>query len=316
MSDQGPATEAATGGNQATAGDQAGGEIYDLGYRNYDGERLGRRAAFMSLLILSLRNTYGLGRGVFPKFIAFGLAAAAMLPAVISMMILILVGIDEGPRYDDFFGWVQVILVLFVAAMASDLVGNDRRHNILPLYFSRPVERDDYVLAKMAALTIGLLPLTLLPQLLLFVGNWLGADDTSEWLSDNISDLWPILVASVLVCAQLSAVGLAISMFTTRRAFALMAVLGGMLVAATIAGIVIETVDSRWATIAALLSPVTTTDGTVRVLFEGAIGGPDFDQRFYDLVDDTPKLLWIAAPLAHVALALGVALRRYRKTSL
>ena len=39
-----------------------GGSIYDLGYRGYEGPRLGRRAAVGALLINTLRTAYGLGR--------------------------------------------------------------------------------------------------------------------------------------------------------------------------------------------------------------------------------------------------------------
>jgi hypothetical protein len=47
----------------------------------------------------------------------------------------------EFVRPEEYYGFVQVIIILFVAAMASELVGNDRRNNVLPLYFSRPLER-------------------------------------------------------------------------------------------------------------------------------------------------------------------------------
>jgi len=305
----------ATGSPQSTSDAQAaGGQIYDLGYRNYDGPRLGRRSAVAALATLSLRNTYGLGRGTFPKILAFGLAAVAMLPAFVIMLVSILVGTDEAgvAQYDDFFEWVQTILVVFVAAMASDLVGSDRRNNILPLYFSRPIERNDYALAKMGALAIGLLPLTLLPQLLIFVGNWMGANDTSSWLGDNVGDLLPIFASSVLVCLQLATVGLAISMFTTRRAFALMAVLGGLLVVTIVAEIVVELSDSSWNAIAALLSPLSAIDAAVLVLFDVRYPG----EAISDIVDDTPGLLWVAVPLIHAAIALSVALRRYQRTSL
>jgi len=290
------------------------GAIYDLGYRNYEGPRLGRRSAVTALATLSLRNTYGLGRGTFPKVLAFGLAAAAMLPAFIIMLIAILVPGDTAgaPAYDDFFAWVNLVLVVFVAAMASDLVGSDRRNHILPLYFSRPVDRSDYVLAKMGALAIGLLPLTLLPQLLIFLGFWLGADDTGSWLSDNYSDLGPILASSVLACVLLATVGLAISMFTSRRAFALMGVLGGLLVARITAGIIIQVAESNWSAVVALLSPLTAMDGAVTVLFDvrETSAGP------FEELADTPGWLWVAAPLVHSAVALGIALRRYQKASL
>ena len=39
------------------------GSIYDLGYRRYEGPRLGRAHAVRSLFAHSLRSSYGIGRG-------------------------------------------------------------------------------------------------------------------------------------------------------------------------------------------------------------------------------------------------------------
>mgnify|MGYP001583970183 CR=1 FL=1 len=40
----------------------ATGSIYDLGYRGYDGPRLGRRHAVVALFVHGLRAVFGLGR--------------------------------------------------------------------------------------------------------------------------------------------------------------------------------------------------------------------------------------------------------------
>ena len=39
------------------------GSIYDIGYRRYEGPRLGRGHAIRSLFTHSLRSTFGIGRG-------------------------------------------------------------------------------------------------------------------------------------------------------------------------------------------------------------------------------------------------------------
>jgi hypothetical protein len=45
------------------AGAAETGSIYDIGYRKYDGPRLGRAHAVRSLFFHSLRSSYGIGRG-------------------------------------------------------------------------------------------------------------------------------------------------------------------------------------------------------------------------------------------------------------
>ncbi len=50
-----------------------GGSIYDLGYRGYEGLRLGRRGAITALLTHSVRTAYGLGRNARSKIVPVGL---------------------------------------------------------------------------------------------------------------------------------------------------------------------------------------------------------------------------------------------------
>ena len=58
------------------------GSIYDLGYRGYEGPRLGRAHAIRSLFSHSLRSAYGIGRGARAKIAPLVLGAMAVVPAV------------------------------------------------------------------------------------------------------------------------------------------------------------------------------------------------------------------------------------------
>lgn len=297
------------------------GEIYDLGYRHYEGPRLGRGYAIRSLMVLSLRNTFGLGRGTLPKALAFGLAAIAMLPAIGTVIVGAVAGSDfEFVKYEDYFGLIQVVIVLFVAAMASDLVGNDRKNNTLPLYFSRPIERDDYVLAKIAALALALLALTLVPQLLVFIGNWLGASDSAGWLADNGADLVRILASSTLVSLQLATIGLSVAIFTTRRAFAMISVLAALLISFIAASILVSLLDPGWAGLTMVLSPLHVMNAATFVIFDAlpAVTAASAEGEVADQVayGDLPAIAWIGALAAQTGLALLVAVRRYRSAAL
>lgn len=304
------------------------GEIYDLGYRNYDGPRLGRRYAIRSLTALSLRNTFGLGRGVASKIIAFALTFFALVPALVHLAIGALtsrifgdVGEDvnfELVRHEDYYENIQVILILFVAAMASDLVGNDRKSNTLPLYFSRPIERSDYVLAKIGALTLGLQMLTLLPQLVVFFGNWLGAPSAAGWIGDNVTDLPLIVASALLVSAELAALAILIATYAVRRAFALVSILGVFLLTTSVTAIFADLLPAGAARVVMCLSPIYVTTGVTLVLFDAV--PPERPMEFADSIDDQigaagfPGVAWIAICLAHIALATWFSIRRYRDT--
>lgn len=299
---------------------ERGGTIFDLGYRTYDGPRLGRGYAVRSLVALSVRNVFGLGRGALPKVLAFGLAALAFVPAIGAVVGGATGGADfETVEHSDYFGLIQLVIVLFVAAMASELVGNDQRSSTLVLYFSRPIRRDDYVLAKVASLAIALLALTLLPQLLVFVGNWLGAADGTEWFADNASDLGSITVSSVLASVHLAGVGVAIAMFTSRRAFALGSVLAGLVLPAVIAGALVPLLSPGWGAVPLLCSPLSVMEAGALVVFDAV---PAFAARgdLEEVADQVayvglPGWVWIVAALAQTVLAVAFAVRRYRRAA-
>ena len=64
-------------------------------------------------------------------------------------------------NYENYLWQIGALFPIFLAAQAPELVVNDIRYRVLPLYFSRPMSRIDYVAAKLVALALGLLSLTL-----------------------------------------------------------------------------------------------------------------------------------------------------------
>jgi ABC-2 type transport system permease protein len=129
--------------------------IYDLGYRHYEGQRVGRRGTLRTLHVHSLRTAFGLGRRTSSKVFPFGLAVIAFVPAIIQLGVgAIVSGLEhdiEVFKNEDYFTYVRVILVLFCAVVAPELVGRDQRTRTLSLYFSRAVSPLD---AAALALTL------------------------------------------------------------------------------------------------------------------------------------------------------------------
>lgn len=110
-----------------------------------------------------------------------GFAVVAFIPALVQLGVGALtsaVNADiELISYEDYYGFVQIVLLLFCATAAPELAGRDQRTRTLRLYFSRALKREDYALTKFAALTTAMLVLTLGPQVLLYVGNGMAEDD-------------------------------------------------------------------------------------------------------------------------------------------
>ena len=121
-----------------------GGSIYDLGYRRYEGPRLGRAYAVRSLTIDSFRTAYGIGHGGRAKVAPVVLGALAILPAVVVLGVLTLatrLGAREQLEaatpigYDTYYRSIDAIIALFCAAQAPELLSRDQRHGVLASVF-------------------------------------------------------------------------------------------------------------------------------------------------------------------------------------
>ena len=119
----------------------------------------------------------------------------------------------EVTTYDRYLWDVGDLLPIFVAAQAPELVVNDIRHHVLPLYFSRPMSRFDYVAREAGgAHASASCSMTLLPVLLLFLGRVLAAEDVRRPRSATRSAPCPGIVGSGLLHAVvLACLGIAIS---------------------------------------------------------------------------------------------------------
>jgi ABC-2 type transport system permease protein len=287
-----------------TAMPETTGTIYDIGYRHYDGPRLGRRGAIGAIVGAGLRAVFGFGRSGRSKIIPWGAVILAALPAVVAVAVRVLAGdILDLYDYDGYVWNIGALLPIFIAAQAPELVVNDIRHRVLPLYFSRPIRRIDYVVAKIAALAIGLLAITLAPVLLLFIGRVLSTDDLVAAVGDEIGAMPEIIGSGVIHAVVLASIGLAICSLAGRRAYAAGAVLAVFL----IGGVISDSFSENGQDVAAFVSPLAVLDGTRQWLFGGAVDGAPA------ATSELPLALYGLAALILVLVSWAVLAVRYRR---
>ena len=291
---------------------QAAGVIHDLGYRSYDGPRLGRAQIVRALIWHSFRSCFGIGRGVKAKIIPILACIAMCLPAFVNAF-----AVARGnPRlfgYDVYTPQLRVVvLTIFIAAQAPELVSRDLRSHVLPLYFSRPLRRDDYPLAKYVALTLACLVLIEVPLLITYVGTIASAKNTHDvWMQTRA--LIPGLGVGLMWAVLMAAIGLVLASLTGRRAYATGIVAIACVLTFTVSLLLIQAeggpaATSTGARIAGLFSPFTILDG-VRIWLGGTSPGWD------------PATLGHFGPLYGVvavlllAACLGGLAARYRKVS-
>jgi len=285
------------------------GTIYDIGYRHYDGPRLGRRGAIAAIVGAGLRASFGLGRSGRSKIIPWGALVLALIPAGVAVAVRVLVGdLIDLYSYSNYLWGIGALFPIFVAAQAPELVVNDMRHRVLPLYFSRPIGRLDYVAAKLAALSLALLALTLLPVLILFAGRVLAAEDFAAGLGDEIGALPGILGSGVLHAVVLAALGLAICSLAARRAYAAGAVLAVFLIGGVMAGTFQEQ-GRGLADLAPLFNPLAILDGARQWLFGGVVAESPVTAA------DLPLATYGLAIVLLFGVSLAILALRYRRVT-
>jgi ABC-2 type transport system permease protein len=252
----------------------AAGVIHDLGYRRYDGPRLGRRQITAALAWHSFRAAFGLGRGPKAKVVPVIALAALCLPAVVNAF-----GMSQGnPRlvgYDTYQPVLRnLVMIVFVAVQAPELVSRDLRSRVLPLYFSRPIRTIDYPLAKYVAFTAACLVMIEVPVLLLYAGTIVNVHGgAAVWAQTKA--LIPGLLVGLMWSVVLAAISLFLASLTGRRAFATGAVAIFFLLTYSLAEILLQVESSALAgpnpgkfagpslaeKVSGLFSPFTLFDG-------------------------------------------------------
>ena len=287
------------------------GVIHDIGYRRYDGARLGRSYILRSLFVQSLRSTYGLGRTAKAKVLPFLLLSAMLLPAVILVAVVIFARLESLPLpYHRYVIVTQAVIGIFVAAQAPQLFSRDLRFRSITLYFSRPLTRLDYVLARYAALVSALVFLTLAPLIVLYAGALLAKLPFGE----QTKDFAAAAAGAIILSFVLAGVGAVIASLTTRRGFGVAAIITTLLV--SFAGVNIVSEIARYEaseTLAGYLgvfSPITLVDG-VQVLLLGASSSGTAAPPEGAL----GTAVFLVTTAVVVAGSFGLLLLRYRKVA-
>jgi len=303
----------------------AGGVIHDLGYQRYDGPRLGRQRIVAALAWHSFRSAFGFGRGAKAKIVPVIVMIAICLPAIVNAFAM-----SRGnPRVVDYDSYTPVlrnlIMTVFVAVQAPELVSRDLRNRVLPLYFSRPIKPGDYPLAKYLGFTAACLAVLEVPLLLLYVGSVVNVHGgAAVWAQTRA--LIPGLLLGVMWAVSLAAISLFLASLSARRGLATGAVAIVFLLTYTLAEILLQ-VETQSAVnagprapggeplvtlgekVAGLFSPFTLFDGVRRWL-----GGTSFG-------DNVPKVGAFGAVYALVLIVIvGLCLyglaARYRRARL
>jgi len=258
-----------------------GGAVYDRGYRPYEGDRGGLSAGRWALWRLTVRRALGLRRSWRQKVLPWSLLALVMIPAAVDLGVRYTtrnLPLDEiGFEFLTFREYVGVstTLLLFVAVSAPDVICPDRHDRVLPLIFARPLTGDDYVLAKVGGIFFLVFGFSFLPQVLLYVGQMLVAEDGAlDYVGEHLDVLWQVPVACAVLALFYASIAVAVASLTDRRIVGGLAFLGTMFIPSIIAGGIVDAAEPDGTVLGVLnllALPLILRD----IVFEGRV---DIDQ--------------------------------------
>lgn len=233
--------------SETSTAPQRYGEVFDRGYKHYDGPRRGRKGAITSLIGYSMKRAMGIRKSWTAKILPFLLYLAASIPLVIQIGISAIVPDLQFASYSGYLSGIFFIVGIFVAICAPELLCVDRHERTLPLYFSRAIARFDYVFAKVIAMSLLTMTMTVLPSVLLWLGRQLTAESVGAAMRENIGDLGRTVFLGLMMALVLSTLALAVSSFTGRKGVAITLIIIGFLVLTAVANVGMELLeDKEW----------------------------------------------------------------------
>ena len=194
----------------------------------------------------------------------FLLLAVMVLPAAVIGIVTGALGATDLPiRYTEYVILLQVAVTIFLGAQSPAVMSRDLRFRVVPLYFSRPLSRQQYVQAKYAGMAVALFVLIALPLTLLLAAALLAELP----LGDQLPDYLRAMAGAAVYALVLGGIGLVVAAMTPRRGLGVAAVVAVLLVLsglqAAVGGLASEFGNETFSGYSGLISPYTLVDGVV-----------------------------------------------------
>ncbi len=227
-----------------------GAEIYDRGYRPYDGPRTGISTSVRSVYWASIQRALGLRRKFRFKLVPIATIVIAYIPALAFMGFAVLFPADIAREavveYAGYFGLLSIASILFTAFVAPELLCTDRRTGMFGLYMASPLNKVHYLFAKIGALISVVSLVTMFPVLFLLLG-YSFAGIGPDGFVDTIEVACKAIVSGLLIALFFSLIGMAASTLTNRQGFASAGIVMVMIASGVFAGVLVEQADApKW----------------------------------------------------------------------
>jgi ABC-2 type transport system permease protein len=272
--------------------------IHDQSYRRYKGERISARSAWTVIALAGVK-------AFIRKRPMIGMLLAAYTPFIVRMVAFYFA--ESVPQtatflapskevFRSFLEWQNPFVFVMTIYVGAGLISLDRRANALQIYLSKPLTRAEYIAGKMAILVTFLLLVTLVPTLLLLVGQII-LSGSFAFARANIYLFPAITLFSLLEIIVVALAMLALSSLSTSSRYVAVLFAGTMLFTNAIFGTLTAITGSTrpsWISFTASLNQVGDAIFRVPLRYE------------------TPTIVSLIVLLALVAVSVSVLERRVR----
>jgi len=211
------------------------GTVFDIGYQRYTDAREGRGRSRRAIFKDGVRIALGLGRGPRAKVLPWFFIAVLSIIALVMAMVI---GAAERlggpgsaaqlnlPDHNDYYAIVSMIVFVFSAVVAPELLTRDKREGTINLYLVRPLQATDYLIARWSAFLLVLTVAIWLPQFVLLAGLSGGDPDPVKYLQTHWLDIPRFLVGGFVMAVYTTTIAMLAASFTNRRAYAAVFLVG------------------------------------------------------------------------------------------
>jgi ABC-2 type transport system permease protein len=295
------------------------GTVFDIGYQRYTGTREGRSRGRLAVYKDGFRTALAFGRGPKAKILPWAfiviLSGIGLIMAIVAAAANMMGGpgtADKAqlPSHGDFYGIASVIVFVFAAVVAPELLCPDRRNKTISLYLVRPITGGDYVIARWAAFLTVMLAALWIPQVILFLGR-AGSDKVPiHYMQQNWDDIPKFLLAGAAMAVYATTLAMLTASFTTRRAYASVFLVGLLIVSTPFVFPLSEEIGGtagKWISMFALTNiPVHIND-----MIFGEVSEITEDAPARNL----PRAILIGWYFAWTLIPLGILWYRYKRLS-
>ncbi len=276
--------------------------IHDLGYRHYEGNRVGARAAWWALFWQGFRAMFGMGRPLRAKAIPSFVIGMTLLPCLGTVVASATSGGQAPIRYGMLIGSQLLLFVLFLAAQVPEVMCRDRQLCVLPLLLTRALSRWQYASARLAAIWAAMWVVAMAPLVLLWTGEVSIAADPATQLIRASERVLPVLLHGTLTAWVLGSLSALMASLSTRRGTGSALVAGLFLVAAAVT-IGVEDLTVMPAAVREFLDPLRALRTMAMLLFQETT-------RAMELTPPPPVIFFVVVFLVLGGVASALTIHR------